>query len=334
MSKTITEITLGLEQFLLIISTTAISYDEISPTLFSQELFQQLEAKKLVWENNYTYVPNIIHIFVPTVKPKKIQDLETIFATKAFYQHIYSYIQARGYKLFDFLRTEIDLLPGVASKTRSGRLKTRCMVRLEWPNSKQSPSGFDVMVEANASRIIKVGHPKIEVSPLALLQTVNARAFREHYLIVKPVTYLGRSQNVFSAEGVVQEKNHFAFSRTGDLINKSISRRHACIEVRDGKFFLKDCNSRRGTAIQRFKQGWQEIAVPPNDIGVALADHDIIRLGNALVTFEHVQIEQLPDLLKRLFSEGHIDTGMLQDTKERQDNSQRTFTKLIKYFDT
>ncbi|KAF0249398.1 MAG: hypothetical protein FD167_1195, partial [bacterium] len=39
MSKAIAEILAGLEQFLLAISTTSLSYDELAPTQFVKEVF-------------------------------------------------------------------------------------------------------------------------------------------------------------------------------------------------------------------------------------------------------------------------------------------------------
>lgn len=322
---------IGLQNFLLVLSTTAFSYDELAPAQFAKDIFQQIESKKLSWQDKHTYIPNIIHIFIPPTKPKKIQEIETAFQSKFFYQYIYSYIEAKGYKLFDFFRTEIDILPGIPAKTKSGRLSAHCLVKLEWPNHKQTPSGFDVIVEANPARIIKVSFPKPEVSPLALLQPINVRAFREHFLIVNKTTYLGRARSVFSNKGEVYAPNDFAFARTADVTNKTISRRHACIEFRNEKFFIKDCKSRLGTAIQRFEQGWREIPVPADDEGIALANNDIIRLGTALVSFEHIDKPQLPNLLQQLHSKGHLNTGKVQDNKDKQYHSLRSFAKLIIY---
>jgi hypothetical protein len=316
-----------LQEFLLVVFT-ALIYEDLVPTQFAKDIFQEIESKKLSWQENI-YVPNIIHIFIPLAKPKKIQELETIFNSKAFYQHIYAYIKTKGYKLFDFLRTEIDVLPGVPTKQKSNQISNRCLVRLEWPNHKQTPSGLDVIVEANPARIIKVSFPKTEVSPLALLQPINVRAFREYFLIAKKTTYLGRARNVFSNRGESFAPNDFAFARTSDAINKTISRRHACIEFRDGTFFLKDCKSRLGTTIQRFQGDWKEIPVPTNDEGIALTNNDIIRLGMALVSFEHVHSSEISNLLTQLHSQGYLDTGKVQESEDKKYHSLRFFAKLI-----
>jgi hypothetical protein len=332
MSKTMEEILTGLEQFLLAVSTTSLSYDELSPMLFVKDLFDQLESKKLSWKDGITYSPNLIHIFVLPAKIRKIQEIETIFTSKDFYRHIYDYIENKGYKLFDFLHTEIDVLPGVPSKTSSGRLQGRCLIRVEWPNSLQTPSGLDVKVEANPVQIIKVSHPTTEVFPLALLHPINTSAFRDYFLVVKKLTYLGRSRKVFSDKKEVLLPNDFAFARTSDVTNKSISRRHALIEFRDETFFLKDLNSRCGTAIQRYSDGWQQLIAPSNETGIALANHDVIRLGNALITFRYVYPKEIPKLITQLLSQGWIEPKISQDLKSRQYNEIYLFSKLIKYF--
>ncbi len=332
MSKAIAEILAGLEQFLLAISTTSLNYNELSPLQFAKEVFQQIENKKLLWHDNHTYVPNIIHLFVSPAKVGKLQEVETIFHSKEFYQHIYDYIEAKEYKLFDFLHTEIGILPGIPPKTKSGRLQSRYLAKLEWPNHKQTPSGLDVMVEANAAHIIKVAHPSTETFPLALLHSINACAFRDYFLIVKNTTYLGRSRNVFSDKGQILPPNEFAFARTPDVINKSISRRHACIEFRGGLFFLRDLNSRCGTAIQRYVNGWQQFIAPSNETGIVLANHDVIRLGNALVTFRYIYPGEIPKLMHQLLAQGWLEPKVSQDLKARQYNSIYLFSKLIKYF--
>ncbi|MBI4851011.1 MAG: FHA domain-containing protein [Acidobacteria bacterium] len=329
----IEEILAGLEQFLLAVSTTSLSYDELSPVQFVKDIFEQIESKKLTWTDNVTYVPNIIHLFVFPTRVRKLQEVETIFSSKEFYQYIYAYIEANNYKLFDFLHTEIDILPGIPTKTKSGRLQGRYLPRLEWPNHKQTPSGLDAMVEATASRIIKVTHPLTETFPLALLHPINACAFRDYFLIVKSLTYLGRSRNVFSDKKEVLMPNDFAFARTSDAINKSVSRRHAVIEFRQELFFLKDLNSRCGTAIQRYINGWQQFIAPSDDKGIALANHDVIRLGNALLTFRYIYPTEVPKLMRKLLSQGWLEPKISQDLKTRQYNSLFLFSKLIKYFE-
>src|SRR2546423_1698494 len=113
MAKDVQEILSGLEQFLVIISTAALNYDELDPTGFANEIIKECDMKNLPWQDNETYAPNIVHIFVPPGKPRKIQELETIFNSINFLEYIYYYIEARGYKLFDFLRVELDVLPGM-----------------------------------------------------------------------------------------------------------------------------------------------------------------------------------------------------------------------------
>lgn len=332
MSKAIAEILAGLEQFLLAVSTTSLSYDELSPAQFVKDVFQQIENKKLIWQDNCTYAPNIIHLFVLPAKAKKLQEIETIFHSKEFYEPIYDYIEAQGYKLFDFLHTEIDVLPGVPAKSKSGRLKGRYLAKLEWPNHKQTPSGLDVMVEANSAHIIKVAHPLIETFPLALLHPINACAFRDYFLIVKNTTYLGRSRNVFSDKGDVLLPNDFAFARTSDAINKSISRRHASIEFREGLFFLRDLDSRCGTAIQRYVDGWQQFIAPNSENGIALANHDVIRLGNALITFRYIYPPEIPKLMRQLLLQGWLEPKVSQNLKAKEYNSLHLFSKQLKYF--
>lgn len=333
MSKTIPEILAGLDQFLLAVSTTSFNYQELSPIQFIEDLYQQIESKKLTWKDDITFIPNIVHIFVLPGSVKKLQELETIFHRKEFFKPIYEYIEAKNYKLFDFLRTQIDVLPGIPSKTKSGKLKGRYLVKLEWPTYKQTPNGLDIIVKATSSEILKVSHPQAEVFPLALLHPINAYAFQDYFVTVKQLTYMGRSKNVFSDKKEVLEPNDFAFARTSDVVSKSISRRHASIEFREGQFFLKDLNSRCGTAIQRFFNGWQQLIVPNNEIGIALANHDVIRLGNALITFRQVYPAEMSKLKRQLLLQGWLEPKISATYKDNQHNDIYTFSKLIKPFE-
>jgi hypothetical protein len=301
-----------LEQYLVVISTAVLSYDELDPPSFAGEIARQYQMKRLPWQDGQNYLPNIIHIFVPPLRPKELEEVEAIFNSSTFLEHIYTYVGGLGCKLFDFLRVEIDVLPGMPIKRVSGRSSGRCLVRMEWPNTKQSSSGLDVVVEANAQKILRVALPKPEIDHFALLQPINARTYRDHYLIIKKQTHLGRARNVIGGKGELVLCNDFAFARTSDKANKTISRQHALIEFRDGDFYLIDSGSRSGTAIQRFEQQWHEIAVPQkSETGVRLADRDIIRLGSALLSFESINQEQLELLSKRRLLEGRFDIGMI-----------------------
>lgn len=336
MPKDAREVLSGLMSFLstVAVSTVTFGHDEMDPAGFITEVINEFDSKALKWQDELVYVPNLVHILVPPMKPKKLQELETIFNTLNFIEHLYSYVSKFNYRLFDFIRVEVDVLPGFPQKRSQDKRTNRCHFRLEWPNHVRSTSGLDVVVEANQERIVKVYRPKPEIDLFALLQPINARAFRDHYLIIKKKTHLGRNRNVFSARGELVVRNDFPFARTGDPINKSLSRQHARIEFDNGGFNLIDCGSRRGTFIQRFKKGWQEILVDTGQ-GVRLEDRDIIRMGSALLAFELVKSEHVPTLIRQLYSEGRLDTGMIQQQAQSDMRFQtlRSFAALVKRFD-
>lgn len=316
----LTEPLAELLQFLVIVSTATLSYDDIDPSGFVDGIAQQLENKKHPWHNGHIYFPNIVHLFVPaTTSPKKIEQIEAIFNSYDFFRHIYRFIADKGGRFFDTLRTAVDVLPGVNSSPNI-RMQNRWKVRLEWPNTKQCSSGLDVIVEANAEKILKVSRPKPEIPFFALLQPINVRAYRDYYLIVKRETRFGRARNNIGRKGEIVSVNDFPFARTAGPVNKSISRTHAIIEFSNNGFYLKDSNSRAGTFLRRFYNEWTEFPISKESQGVQLENGDIIRLGEALLSFEEVQPEQVDKILDRLLngtSTGNSEEPARDDTIAR-----------------
>ena len=93
---------------------------------------------------------------------------------------------------------------------------------------------------------------------------------------------IGRGADVRDSRNQLLRINHVAFTEGDDDINRTVSRRHARIELDEatGRPRLIDDNSAQGTSIIRSGRG---IAVPRGSRGLGLQTDDEIVLGQARV---------------------------------------------------
>jgi len=115
----------------------------------------------------------------------------------------------------------------------------------------------------------------------AQLLVLKGTARRKRYKVEKRRTYIGRLKEVKDAGGRTVRLNDVVFEDTGDKINTSVGRLHACIDFDESEesFTLQDTGGETGTHIER---GGHLIEVQVNQ-RVRLRDEDNIHLGRALL---------------------------------------------------
>jgi pSer/pThr/pTyr-binding forkhead associated (FHA) protein len=93
---------------------------------------------------------------------------------------------------------------------------------------------------------------------------------------------IGRGADVRDSRNQLLRVNHVAFTESEQEINRTVSRRHARIELDEatGRPRLVDDNSAQGTSVIR---GGRGIAVPRGSRGLGLKSDDEIVLGQARI---------------------------------------------------
>lgn len=108
----------------------------------------------------------------------------------------------------------------------------------------------------------------------------SGTAERGAYTFTQLPIAIGRGADVRDSRHQLLRINHVAFTEDGDDVNKTVSRRHARIELDPdtGRPRLIDDNSAQGTSIIRGGRGLQ---VPRGSRGLGLQTDDEIALGRA-----------------------------------------------------
>ncbi len=275
---------------------------DLQPKDIINQLASQFREKN-IWQEGENFIPHLVKVFIPAAHREKFVELEAIFNSISFVNHLYKYVAECGYKLMGLLEVKIEQ----QATTIGG-----CVILLEWPNP------IDNRVE-DAPSLDLLAQPMLslmDISLAALLQSINAAAYCEQYLVIKPVTYIGRFYNVFDPHtGDLLRRNDLAFlpsPEQDNVANSSISRQHAKIEMVDNNFYLFDTGSSNGTVINRCYPSRQQIVVKAEQ-GVILHDRDIIQLGLALLSFEIIRDRERIETLieqhsgrKLTFTEGSM----------------------------
>jgi hypothetical protein len=122
--------------------------------------------------------------------------------------------------------------------------------------------------------------PVEEPPPAVEIEIATGAAEQPKYEFQFPRIDLGRCEHVRDKRNQLVRTNHVVFADTDDVINRTVSRRHAHLEyiAAERAFRVYDDGSEQGTAVAR---GGRTIAVPPGARGVRLQPGDEILLGNA-----------------------------------------------------
>lgn len=266
------------------IEGTALSADEVQPLDLVRQIEREIERNRKVFVNDQVYVPHKlgIHLFAPS--PSKVEEYEALFNNPEFRTYLEDYIKGKGYTLLDRIRIVIhceqERLPQFG--------KRQCFVEFSWPQVAADPGEMTVVFDpADDRRIASVQEAKVEVLEEAWVEVVEGRAREPRVRITRREFNIGRGEHVVNHQtGRVLRVNHLAFLKpeAGGAVNRSVSRQHARILHRDGRFLLFDTGSQNGTSVVR---GSSTVLVPRGAgvDGVHLQDGDVIAIGRARVRF-------------------------------------------------
>jgi hypothetical protein len=289
-----------------------LNLDDLQPEEVVHQIVRQLNENHFEWVDNTVYVPNLLTVQAPGTTLDKIEELEVIFNSVVFMKYLYEYMTESGYKLFDFVKVEVEQMPEPHQPVQ---------LLFHWPSPEELREDFTVRLNKEEGKIVEVFAPQAEIPRLARLTALNA----ETYVITKQVTYVGRLRNVTDREsGHMLRRNDFIFARHPDPLstNSSVSRLHAKIVFEDGHFYLYDTGSANGTSISR---DGMTVELPRAEIkGEVLRDGDILNFGSAQVSFNFISehdaaaIATLPASTSRSFDEysrGEDDTYPIPRTE-------------------
>lgn len=278
-----------IEQFLAeaLEKNTALNGDDLDPKEIIYQTIEQVRQNTYSY-NGYACIPNIITISFPESKANRAEDLETIFNTPLFISLFGSFISNYQLRLFNPLHIEVQTV----SKGNSRVMYRRAGLALDWPNAGMASENTSVVVDHATKKVLSVTPPQPQIPKLARLTCLNATVYQNRYLLTKPSINVGRMRSVFNEKtGKVIRRNDFVFAHEdiAGSVSNSVSRQHATIIYQNDNFFLYDLGSANGTAVQHSGMS-QEQSIVSNTQGVKLLHGDIMRFGQAWVSFEIVPL--------------------------------------------
>jgi len=150
------------------------------------------------------------------------------------------------------------------------------------PNEEARPGSRDRLFSVGLARVDAGARmprgPMVCVDVLVL----SGEADRGAYSFTAFPVAIGRGADVRDSRNQLLRINHVAFTESEHEVNRTVSRRHARIELDEatGRPRLVDDNSAQGTSIIR---GGRGIAVPRGSRGLGLKSDDEIVLGQARI---------------------------------------------------
>lgn len=272
-------------------SSKHLTLRDLNPDDIVLQLAEQLSSKHIIQDGD-PYVPSLIKIFLPRMGAEKFKEVEAIFNSLIFVGNIYKYVRKMGFRLFNLLKVEVEMPQDYKHN--------RCIVLVNWPMADDISNGLEKVVEIKQQRVVSSQMRAIDIPRVALLQTINAAAYSDQFLIVSRVTNLGRFRNVIDhSTGEVLRRNALSFLQPvqPESPNNTISRQHAKIEFINGDFYVFDTGSTNGTRVNRREANSRiQLPVVAYEEGVLLKDRDIIQLGLALISFEIVATDRIVEL--------------------------------------
>lgn len=243
------------------------------------QLGEELRTKQVHWQDNTICVPNVLRILMHEDKADREEDVEMLFNSPDLLNLLTLYLAEQKLHILMPLRTEIELLSRGSSRLMytTGRIA----LTLDWPLAEEAEV-LDILIDDIKKQILAIQERKPSIQHVARLTALNADVYRNNYLITKELTHIGRLRMARDSEtGRFIRSNDFVFAQLEDpqAIGNSVSRRHARIEYRDGKFWLSDQGSANQTWIER---GGERMLVEKAE---PLEDADILVFGSARVRF-------------------------------------------------
>jgi hypothetical protein len=259
---------------------------DVQPLDIARQIQREIERNKRVFINDQTYVAHrlVIHLYAPS--PSKVEEYEALFNNAEFQKYLDDYIRSRGYRLLDKIRITVQCHTEPIPQFR----KAGCFVEFSWPQVGGDPGEITVQLDpSDDNRILSVQPARSEVSQDAWIEILEGEVYGDVHRVHRREFNIGRGENVLQARtGNVMRVNHLAFARPGpgDVVNRSVSRRHARIVARGGAFVLYDTGSQNGTMVERGASVLLVQRSTPAAAGVELRDGDVLVLGQARLRFQ------------------------------------------------
>ncbi|MCS6886437.1 MAG: FHA domain-containing protein [Acidobacteriota bacterium] len=270
-------------------SSSTILAEDIDAKEIIYQLGEELRIKRVTWTDGLVCVPNVLRILMYEDKANREEDVERLFNSAELLNLLTLYLAEQKLHILMPLRAETELLSRGSSRLMysTGRIT----LTLDWPLAEEADV-LDIVIDDVKKQILAVQERKPAIPQVGRLMALNADVYRNNFLITKEITYIGRMRVVRDESGMFVRKNDFVFSQVDDAeaISNSVSRSHARIEYRNGKFWLSDLGSANRTWIER---GEQKILVEKPE---ALEDGDILVLGKARVKFNILDQLDLKEL--------------------------------------
>lgn len=257
---------------------------KVAPLDLVRQIQREIDRNRLPFINDQILVPHrmVIHLFAPS--QAMVDEYEALFNTAEFREYIEKYIGDRGCKLLDRLRTVLH-----CHQERTPEFeRSVCFIEFSWPQASTDPGEVTVALDSVYGRIKAVNAPESVLPVHASLEVLDGRVYRSPVEIRLTEFNIGRTENILQeSSGKVIRTNHLAFARPElqDVINRSVSRRHATITWEGAQFCVHDCGSENGTRVER---GRATIAVPRDALradGIPLQSGDVIQVGRGRVRF-------------------------------------------------
>src|SRR5437667_11170704 len=132
-----------------------LTLDDLRPEEVVDQIDTQLTKNRFEWVDNTVYVPNLLTVTAPGDSPDKMEEVEVIFNSVVFMKYLYEYMTESGYKLFDFVKVEVEPSQDPAIK--------RVTLKFYWPAPGEVREDFTVLLNEPGGKIVQVFTPKAEI---------------------------------------------------------------------------------------------------------------------------------------------------------------------------
>jgi hypothetical protein len=232
------------------------------------------------------FVPYYIEIKLYGQDQDQADFLEQIASGTKFKAELSKYLEQKKYLTVANMPLEVHILSAVAQTEMERRMPYKVIVRLpKRGGGHMAEQEFDEATFKADDEGTWVPKPTCGPDPNseAFLEALVGQAVQDKKRILASPFYIGRGSIAQPKDKRLKRDNHFVFKKiSNDSTNMSVSRAHAEIVFKDGKYYLLDSGSGARTYVERpaGSNKWTEAPDAKGQwAGVELQDGDVIRLG-------------------------------------------------------
>ncbi|MEW6736541.1 MAG: serine/threonine-protein kinase, partial [Acidobacteriota bacterium] len=149
-----------------------LTHADLDPGDVIEQIAEQFRRKNM-WQDGVNYVPHLVKISVVRTSREKFEELEEIFNSIPFLNHLYKYAGELGYKLFGLLKIEMEMIEPKPGRERG------CVLSVEWPQPSEVSNGLEKIIQVKQEQVT-TSNPLIKIPRVALLQSINAAAYQDY----------------------------------------------------------------------------------------------------------------------------------------------------------